>query len=183
MTCECCDDRIAHDPLTDFRDYHVIFLADVDGVIWASNSYWAVPVPNSEHRIARVFAAYNLPLTPGTYAVSYTLTEQYPVKVKDLKKLVLDAVPDGLEQVEPNTIHGAQVYVKGSYSENQWLAVWRIPGGVAVLDDERLRLVERMAPEGEWYATADPSAMFVRKKQDGTVTAVLMSMRHKASDQ
>lgn len=182
MTCDTCYDDSPIDPLKDFRDYPVIFLADVGGVIWASNSYWAVPVPDSEHRIARLFASYNLPLTPGTYAVGDTLTEQYPVQVIDLKALVLDKVPAEMKPASPVLFNGAQVYVKDTYSENQWLAVYDVPDGRAVLDEERLRLVERMAQTGEWYASSDPNQMFVRKKQDGSVTAVLMPMRHRASE-
>ena len=44
-------------------------------------------------------------------------------------------------------------------------------------------LTERLAPEGEWYASPDPMAMFVRKTEDGRITAVLMPMRHKANGQ
>lgn len=179
MICEYCEGDSTIDPLKDFRDYHAIFLADVDGMIWASNSYWAVPVPDSLHRIARLFLSYNLSLEPGTYGVSDTLTRDESAPVKDIQMLVLSAVPEKLERVQPVRFNGADVYVKGTY-DGELLAVFEIPGGMAVVNHERLRLVERLAPKGEWYASADPMAMFVRKADD-RVTAVLMPMRHKAN--
>jgi hypothetical protein len=182
VTCDCCYDNSAIDPLRDFRDHYLIYLSDVDGVIWASNSFWAVPVPNSQHQIARLLAAYNLPLEPATLEVRDTLGRHQKLELKDIKALVLDAIPAEMQKVSPVSFNGAQVYVKGTQDDNQWLAVFDIPGGVAVVDDDRLRLVERMAPEGEWYASSDPNAMFVRKTEDGRVTAVLMPMRHRASD-
>lgn len=184
--CDTCDESSAAiDPLRDFRDYHVIFLANVDGVLWASNSYWAVPVPDASHRIARLFHAYNLALEPGTYLISDTLTRKEPADIKDIKELVLSKVPEGLKEISPVRFNGADVFVRGT--DDQWLAVFDIPGGIAVVDDERRRLAEAMAPEGKWFAGPNPNEMFVRQTEDsetadGRITAVLMPMRHKASD-
>ncbi len=179
--CDTCGDQSLHDPLRDFRASSRIFLADVDGVTWASDSYWAVPVPNAQHQIARLFHSYNLEMLPGTYPISDTLARLEPPMVSDIKAMVLDKVPADMVKVSPVQLHGADAYVKGTY-DDQWLAVYDIPGGLAVLDDEKRRMTERMAPEGEWWASSNPKAMFVRQTDDGAITAVLMPLRHKVSE-
>lgn len=171
----------ADDPLHYLRESATLYLNTVEGVTWATDSYWAVEVPDDKHFLARTLYAYNLDLKPKTMQVGETLTiDRSDTTPKDIEGLVLRRVPSDLERVEQHRVNGQPVYVLDD-SYDKWLTMFDLPGGgVSVVNKKLCELVERMAP-GEWYGSSDPMKMLVRKRDDGHLTGVLMPVRHLVS--
>lgn len=173
------DDEPYTDPLRAWRHSNHIYLNSVDGVPWASDSYWAVEVPDAKHPVAVVLDRYNIAYDqPATVNVWETLILDREAEPKDIEALVIAKLPEVTERVERRCIQSEPVFLRDSVYD-KWLAVFDRPGGkVGLANEELVRLVERMTMGAAWFADPDPITPMVRKV-DGRVVGCLMGVRHK----
>ncbi len=158
-------------------DYHRLFLGDVNGVVWASNSHWLVPVPDRDHPIAKLLALYNLPLAPCVVDVDETLTLSDAAVPEKITELV-QSVPDDLEPLTRHCLNGEPLY---AFDGDQALALFELPGGRFVATKERYRKLVEDASFGEWHGGPDPTKP-VYLRSDGRTTGLLMGVRCRASE-
>jgi hypothetical protein len=154
-----------------------LFVNEVEGVMWASNRYWAVDVPTRDHDIAQLLALYNLALEPSVLRVGETLVrDTADPTLPDIAGLITKHAVD-LAPIQPVRVHDVPAYVGDTSGPGtNWLALYELPNGRVVLLDHRfVRLVEQLAP-GEWYGGTDPIGQPVFRLHDGKPTAMLMGV-------
>lgn len=154
-----------------------LILNTIDGVLWASNSYWAVEVADSDHPVARVLREFNVPLEPGLFDVGRSISPT-TAEPADLAKMVQKHLPD-LAPAKRTTLNGVPVYVRDEerVSPEIWYAIFDRPGDKKVLvNRDYLRFCEHVTP-GQWHASSDTTKALVRLAK-GRPTAYLMPVRH-----
>lgn len=172
------DDEPYTDPIRGLRDSHSIWLNAVNGVPWATNSYWAIEVPDRLHPLAVTLNRYNIDFDqPAAIHVYETLVLNPEGEPQDIKGKVLDKLPEGAERVERHCINDSPVFLWDDNYE-RLLALYDLPGGkLGLLNRQLLRMVEQWTHSAEWWAGPDPTKPFLRKR-DGRVIGVLMPMHH-----
>ncbi len=162
-------------------DYDRLFLAEVDGVVWASNSYWAVPVPDDHHPIAKLLALYNLPLAPCALWSGETLTVDTDTasekRLAALTKLV-QLVPDDLAPLARYCLHDEPLY---GYDGERALALYGLPSGRFVALNDRYRQLVEDDSHGEWWGGPDPMKP-VYLRHEGKTTGMVMGVRCRLSE-
>lgn len=162
------------------KHHYRLMLNEVDGVMWMTNSYWAVAVPYGTHPLAKMLHTFNLPLEPAALMIGDTIMPDPLGKVPDIAKLLV-ARPDDLAPIQPHSFHGAPLYGR-DYDGERIVALYDLPGGrLAALNDEYRRFVEAMTP-GEWWGGSDPLMKPIFRLHDGNPTALIMGVRCRASE-
>ncbi len=157
-------------------DYHRLFLVDVDGELWASNSYWAVPVRSTDHPIAKLLALYNLPLAPGIIDVGETLVpiiDSAATFRQEKFVAVVRSAPGDLEPLTRHSLNGSPLY---GYDGTNRLAIFELPGGRYIAVNDRYRAIVEERSVGEWYGGPDPLKPIYRRHEGKTV-GLLMGVR------
>lgn len=161
-----------------------LFLVEVDGVMWASNTYWAVVVPDDQHPIAQLLALYNLPLAPGVLSSGETLrpdpaSDATKSKAQDSLATLVRTVPEDLEPITRHCLNGQPLY---AYDDNldRILALFQLPGGRFVAVTDRMRDIVERDSHGQWHGGPDPlKPIYLR--HEGKTTGLLMGVRCQAS--
>ena len=153
---------------------HRLHLNTVDGVLWASNSYWAVAV-DDKGKMAGVLREFGVPLAPGVFMVGRSI-QPISGEPGDLAMLVADR-PE-LHPISSRKVNDQPVYIRDdSALELRWHVLIDLPeGNVGAFDSRFVDLCQDLAP-GEWYGTADPFAAIYRI-HEGRPTAMLKGVRH-----
>lgn len=153
-----------------------LILNTVDGVLWASNSYWAVAVPDPKHPVAEVLQEFNLPLEPGVFTVGRSIQRVVAGEPYDLAQLV--AARHELHPISSRKVNDQPVYVRDdSHGKRRWHVLIDLPEGhVGAFDSRFVDLCESLTP-GSWFGTSDPAAAIFRIHEDKP-TAMLKGVRH-----
>lgn len=158
------------------RTGNELMVNTVGGVPWATNRYWAIAVPDTDHPIAKFLASYNLPVAPCVLDVHDTVTLRPNGTPPDIARLI--KLPADRQPIAQRMLHGLPLYVQDNAWGRNWLALFDLPGGrIATINAGYLRRVESMCP-GTWHAGPDPLGMLVRMSvQDPAPIALLMVVR------
>lgn len=150
----------------------MLFVAEVDGVLWGSDSYFAVRL-RPDGPATRLLAQYNLTPQPGIFEVDSAVS----IKVgapPNLAALVLK--PDVFEPAERHTIGTAPVSV---WSADYLCDMYTTADGAAAAVNHDYRLiVESLTGRHTWHLNReDVTRPLGQLDENGAVCGLLMPVR------
>lgn len=166
------------------RDSGRLVLAeDKDGVLWASNSYWAVPLHDRKaHPIAQAVQHYNLPVEPSDLDVFETIRPSGR-DVPDMEKVISASRGDGLTLTQEKIQNFAVAIRVGE----AMCSVFRRPDDRYVVARNRylnfVKCMTVMSLDGRWrqgqplYETSEDVLAQIAWVVHGEFRAVVMPIR------
>lgn len=156
------------------KAHYRVMLAEHDGSLWATNSYWMVRLDGEQGVFGKLLAEYNLPYEPMVCEVGRTLmrTGQDPPNVGAL-------VPDSLNgygAVERFTIGGAPLSTEKKDTEAE-LWVRSDDSRLVTLDRRWREFVTTYSAGSAWSHGGDTRRPLVYH-DDGKVCALVMPVLH-----
>lgn len=152
-----------------------LHLAEHQGAIWVTNSYWLFKIADEKHLMARLLAEFNLPLEPMVIDVTGRTLRRTDQKAADVGKLIPAERPKDSVTLTPHSVRGVPVLVR---RDGQMCEVWEgSDGRLVTIDTAKVGLLDSLVGQAETWWQGERDTMPAVRCHAGGVQSLVMPVR------